>query len=451
MNKKHGAMMLKNCAIFLLVTLGLILSASLSHAAELQKIAVLELRNDESVSVSAARYLTDIVRGQASRSLPSSRFTIMTRENIIDMLPPGTDLAKCTTSTCEVEVGRKIGADYIVTGDILTFAGELRVVLKAHESATGAFLGEQTVKGKELLALEGSIREAAASLFALVKNHAGGGGGPEPPGPDVEVEVLRFESDPRGALVMSGGETLCTTPCSKALPLGPHPISMAKDRYFTKEEQITVKRDMKPLSFKLDPRVGSLYILARDVRGNDVRAKVLVDGAYVGRAPGTSKAIIGAHRVRVESEYGYWEGTVTIEESKLVQKTVTVAGEGWIRAQEENKQKRKKIRAWKWAATGVAGAGFVTGGIYYYQATDYEDKFDNADNEDDAKAASDSGAGAETLAWTGFSIGAVSGVAAGVLWIMDREPSPTAWYHNTDIVFTHNPDQSAAAAVMFRW
>lgn len=414
------------------------------------KVAVLELRNEASISDSSAAYLTDLVRGQASRSLPSSRFTIMTKENITEMLPPGTDLRKCTTAQCEVEIARTIGADYIVTGDILSFAGELRLVLKAHESKKGGFLGEQTVKGKELLSLEDAIRDAAASVFALVKNHAGGGTGPEPPGPGVELEAVQFESDPPGALVMSGGETLCSTPCGKALTLGPHPISMAKDRYFTKEEQIAVAKDMKPVSFKLDPRIGSLSILARDVKGNDVKAKVLVDGKIVGKAPGTSSVIIGVHRVRVESEHGTWEEDITIEENKVVRKTVTVAGDEWIRGQQEVKQTRASIHTWKWITTGVAGAGLVTGGVFYYRASDYHDKFDKAGSQSEAKSAADSGKSAETLAWTGFSIGIGSGVAAGVLWILDREPSPTAWYNNTDIVLSHGPDRSGAA-VLIRW
>ena len=41
----------------------------------------------------------------------------MTRESIEALLPSGTRLSDCAKAQCEVEVGRRIGADYIVTGE----------------------------------------------------------------------------------------------------------------------------------------------------------------------------------------------------------------------------------------------------------------------------------------------------------------------------------------------
>ena len=57
-------------------------------------VAVLETGADgsakESVSLSDRQYLTNVLREQAVKELPAvQNYTIMTRENIQQMLPPG--------------------------------------------------------------------------------------------------------------------------------------------------------------------------------------------------------------------------------------------------------------------------------------------------------------------------------------------------------------------------
>ena len=74
--------------------------APLSLAAP-AKIAVLDLRNDSNLKKREVGYLTDVVRG-AALQLPSASFFVMTRDNIMAFLPPGTSLAECR-GACEVE------------------------------------------------------------------------------------------------------------------------------------------------------------------------------------------------------------------------------------------------------------------------------------------------------------------------------------------------------------
>ena len=56
------------------------------------------------------RYLTERVRGVA-QGRASDALMLMTRANLLALLPPGVDLADCE-GECEVETGRSIGADY---------------------------------------------------------------------------------------------------------------------------------------------------------------------------------------------------------------------------------------------------------------------------------------------------------------------------------------------------
>ena len=73
--------------LFLLVVL-----FSTAASAGPKLIAVLEFNDFTGLSTQEVEYITDIVRRQAL-TLPSSGYSIMTRENITDMLPPGKELA----------------------------------------------------------------------------------------------------------------------------------------------------------------------------------------------------------------------------------------------------------------------------------------------------------------------------------------------------------------------
>jgi hypothetical protein len=150
------------------------------------KVAVCQLRNGANVSEADAAKLTKLVRARASRTLPAARYTVMTNGAIAAALPPGTNLTRKIDSVprettvarrigapapSEVEVGRAIGADYMLTVDLLTYAAQLRVVLRAHDCKRGSFLGMETVKGKKLSSLDRAIENAADSLFKAVANH----------------------------------------------------------------------------------------------------------------------------------------------------------------------------------------------------------------------------------------------------------------------------------------
>ena len=87
----------------------LLVSASCAMAAH---VAVLETGVDsdvkKKVSLSDRQYLTNVLREEAVKELPASQnFTIMTRENISEMLPPGKAL-----EDCEGRAGNKLVASF---------------------------------------------------------------------------------------------------------------------------------------------------------------------------------------------------------------------------------------------------------------------------------------------------------------------------------------------------
>ncbi len=108
----------------------LIFLAATAVAADQKRVAVLEFDNRADLSEYELRTLTDKVRRAALGTLPKSQYRIITRENILEMLPQGTTLADCEGGECEVQIGRLVGAQLVVSGEVGYFGNQLQVNLK---------------------------------------------------------------------------------------------------------------------------------------------------------------------------------------------------------------------------------------------------------------------------------------------------------------------------------
>lgn len=130
------------------------------------RLAVLELRNASPLPAAEVRYLTERVRAVA-QARASDDLMLMTRANLLALLPPGMDLADCE-GQCEVETGRLIGADYVVGGEVVPLGSALRVVLTLHTTAEGRQLAAVHAGGAQVLDLEQDLVRAADRLFDSV-------------------------------------------------------------------------------------------------------------------------------------------------------------------------------------------------------------------------------------------------------------------------------------------
>src|SRR5438067_12619646 len=129
-----------------------------------QVVGVLEFRDkvppDQRID---AGYLSDQVRSAVKDSLPQS--SVITRENMLVLLQAsGQKLEECE-GECEVDTGRRIGADLVVSGEIQTVGTRLKVSLKLHETHTGRLLSTAFATGKSVDELDDSVGKAAQKMY----------------------------------------------------------------------------------------------------------------------------------------------------------------------------------------------------------------------------------------------------------------------------------------------
>ena len=75
-------------------------------------VAILETLGDSSLTLKEKQYVTDKIRNMALNHLPRKNYDIITRENILVMLPPDKELYECE-GNCIVETGKNIAKKYV--------------------------------------------------------------------------------------------------------------------------------------------------------------------------------------------------------------------------------------------------------------------------------------------------------------------------------------------------
>ena len=78
------------------------------------------------------------------------------------------DLAACE-GECEVETGRNIGADFIVTGEIGRFGPDLQVKLKLYDTKTADYLGGKIISAADIKGLAKPLSAEATDLLEKLK------------------------------------------------------------------------------------------------------------------------------------------------------------------------------------------------------------------------------------------------------------------------------------------
>ncbi|MDR2731611.1 MAG: hypothetical protein LBB36_00150 [Fibromonadaceae bacterium] len=135
----------------------------------INNVAVLELLPNESVqkaiSIEESRHLTDELRRQAVMNLPKNEYSVLTRDNIIALIPSDEKEAECLAEKCAIEIGRAIGAEYITQGTIGKFGKKLAISVELYETMGGKLLSSIVFESEDIEGLLNIIRSEARPLF----------------------------------------------------------------------------------------------------------------------------------------------------------------------------------------------------------------------------------------------------------------------------------------------
>lgn len=140
------------CSVFFIFTffLGTIVSAQ-----SRPQVQVADLVNQAGLTSEEAAYLTDRLRSAIGQTPAELIVLRQTDENLT--------------------------ADYLVTGEIISYDDEFRLVLKTHQPTTRNVVAEQVGQAASLKELENTVTEAAALLREQIIGHAGGRSEATPP------------------------------------------------------------------------------------------------------------------------------------------------------------------------------------------------------------------------------------------------------------------------------
>ena len=136
-------------------------------------VAVLETAADgsakDSVSLLDRQYLTNVLREQAVKELPATEdFTIMTRENILQMLPPGKAIEDCEGS-CLVETGKNIAADFICQARVGRFGSSLTLSAELYETAGNKLIASFNGRGLNVEELLSLVERKSHDFFGMIR------------------------------------------------------------------------------------------------------------------------------------------------------------------------------------------------------------------------------------------------------------------------------------------
>jgi TolB-like protein len=93
--------------------------------------------------------LTDKIRAAILASTRRHQFLVMTRENMAMIAKDMGLNLECVEGACEVETGRNIGADYVVSGSVVKMGRTLICTIKVHETRDGSLLGAGETRGSD--------------------------------------------------------------------------------------------------------------------------------------------------------------------------------------------------------------------------------------------------------------------------------------------------------------
>ena len=272
-----------------------------THVAVLETVAA-----NKVITFEEKQYLTDVLRSEAVKALPAEQnYTIMTRENIIAMLPPGKSIEDCEGS-CLVETGKNIAADYVAQGHVGQFGTDLTITVELYETAGNKLLGSFSSKAQNVASLENEIREKSRELFGQIVATTFG---------TLDIQPLLNEnigSEADLTIKIDGEPTKEGRKYARGkweLVPGEHEVEFVHSCFVSQKFKVNVlSRKTVTVNASMDAVMGKLSLVA-DYKGNVRDVPVWVNGLVAGRIPFLGNVPVCA-KIEVGEE-GFRESVVT--------------------------------------------------------------------------------------------------------------------------------------------
>lgn len=277
------------------LSVGLVFPALATHVAVLETTAAKDV-----LTLEEKQYLTDVLRSEAVKALPAEQnYTIMTRENISVMLPPGKAVEDCEGS-CLVETGKNIAADFVAQGHVGRFANNLTITVELYETAGNKLMGSFSTKAPDIESLEVEIRQKSNGLFSRILASSLGKVDLQPVladkvGHEAELVIkIDGESKKDGRKYVRGEWELAP---------GIHEIEFEHRCYEPQKFKVNVQSGTTvTVNNSLDPAMGS-FSLTTEYKGAFREVPVFVNGTMAGRTPFTGRVPICAKVEVGEDEF----------------------------------------------------------------------------------------------------------------------------------------------------
>lgn len=253
-------------------------------------VAVLETVSEKDVmGRSEKMFLTDKLRERANAVLPAYLdYIVMTRENIIAMLPPGKSLEDCE-GDCIAETGKNISADYVAQARVGQFGSQYTLTMELYETAGSNLIGSFTTRKPDADSLLEEIEKKADDIFKLIVEST-------PLIPDSEEgnaisNITMGGSRERNVIVTSTPsfaevtideqiDKKCgKTPCETTLSIGNHKFSFKLEGYPTRDTVVNVLLSQQSIHVRIS-KYGILILQPSfiDNMGSIDSAEIKIDG-----------------------------------------------------------------------------------------------------------------------------------------------------------------------------
>ena len=252
-------------------------------------------------------YLTDVLRGQAVHVLPAEQnWTIMTRENINVMLPPGKSIEECEGS-CLAETGKNIAADYVAQARISQFGKSLAISAELYETASSKLVASFAGKGETVDDIEKIIKEQSPTFFKKARDNALNGFGYVNNNNAFSFQgsqkfIVEVQTDPAGASPTFDGKAYpqCTsTPCKIQLESGEHRLLVSKEKFVDLDTLVNVRENGQVVKLNLMSNVGFIDVAPQIAEEFKNISPVAVTINEKRADLGKNEVVPGIHAVRI--------------------------------------------------------------------------------------------------------------------------------------------------------